>query len=163
MNSLGERIASYRKKINLTQENLAEKCSVTPQAVSKWENDIAAPDIMLVPVLSKLFNITCDELLGVQKRETIAIDPELIDTNKLLLKIKVSSGKGDKVNINLPLSIAEIMLKSGVINSISTDKNSDWINNIDFNQIFILVRSGAIGKLVEVQSANGDNVEIWVE
>ena len=40
MNSLGEKIAHYRRKAGLTQEQLAEKCSVTAQAVSKWENGI---------------------------------------------------------------------------------------------------------------------------
>ena len=69
MTTIGQRIAYYRKKANLTQEELAEKCSVTPQAVSKWENDISAPDISLFPVLAKLFNVTCDELMGVE-RET---------------------------------------------------------------------------------------------
>lgn len=64
MTTIGQRIAYYRKKANLTQEELAEKCSVTPQAVSKWENDISAPDISLFPVLAKLFNVTCDELLA---------------------------------------------------------------------------------------------------
>lgn len=43
MNTLGQRIAYYRKKAGLTREELAEKCSVTPQAISKWENDISAP------------------------------------------------------------------------------------------------------------------------
>ena len=43
MNILGQRIAYYRKKAGLTREELAEKCSVPPQAVSKWENDISAP------------------------------------------------------------------------------------------------------------------------
>ena len=43
MNILGQRIAYYRKKAGLTREELAEKYSVTPQAVSKWENDISAP------------------------------------------------------------------------------------------------------------------------
>ena len=38
LDTLDERIAFYRKKCGLTQEELAEKCSVTPQAVSKWEN-----------------------------------------------------------------------------------------------------------------------------
>lgn len=163
MSSLGERITNYRKKINLTQEGLAEKCSVTPQAVSKWENDIAAPDITLIPVLAKLFNTTCDELLGVQRAETTTIDPQLIDINKMLLKIKVFSADGDKVNINLPLSIAEIMLKAGVMNSVKVGTDGDWMKNIDFNQVFTLAKSGVIGKLVEVQSAEGDSVEIWVE
>ena len=64
MNTLGQRISYYRKKLSLTQEELAEKCSVTPQAVSKWENDVSAPDISLIPVLAELFGISCDELLG---------------------------------------------------------------------------------------------------
>ena len=51
MNTLGQRIAYYRKRAGLTQEELAEKCSVTPQAVSKWENDISSPDISLLPTL----------------------------------------------------------------------------------------------------------------
>lgn len=64
MNTLGQRIAYYRKRAGLTQEELAEKCSVTPQAVSKWENDISSPDISLLPTLSRLLNVSCDELLG---------------------------------------------------------------------------------------------------
>lgn len=50
MNTLGQRIAHYRKSSALTQEELAEKCGVTAQAVSKWENDVNAPDISLLPL-----------------------------------------------------------------------------------------------------------------
>ena len=39
MDTLGKRIAYHRKNLGLTQEQLAEKLGVTPQAVSKWEND----------------------------------------------------------------------------------------------------------------------------
>lgn len=41
--TLGKRIASLRKKADLTQEELAEKLDVSPQAVSKWENDMVLP------------------------------------------------------------------------------------------------------------------------
>lgn len=47
--TLGQRIAELRKKEGLTQEELAEKLGVSPQAVSKWENDISCPDIMSIP------------------------------------------------------------------------------------------------------------------
>ena len=161
MNSLGERIAYYRKKKELTQEQLAEKCTVTAQAVSKWENDVTSPDITLIPALAELFGITCDELLGVQRAEVALVDPELVDINKALFRLRVLSSEGDKVNINLPLGLAEVFLKSGVvkIDGVANDK----LQNIDFAQIISLVKMGAKGKLLEVQSADGDIVEGWVE
>lgn len=60
----GERIASYRKALGLTQEGLAQKIGVTNQAVSKWEADQCCPDIMLLPVLADVFGVTLDELFG---------------------------------------------------------------------------------------------------
>ena len=162
MNSLGERIAFYRKKKGLTQEQLAEKCSVSAQAVSKWENDLTAPDINLVPAIAKLFDVSCDELLGVSRQEVTVIAPELVDLNKMLFRLKVLSKNGDKVNINFPLSIAELVLKSGAFKGMNKD-TSEKIQNIDFSQIISLVKLGAMGKLLEVQSADGDIVEGWVE
>lgn len=163
MNSLGERIAHYRKKAQLTQEQLAEKCSVTAQAVSKWENDLTSPDISLIAPLSALFGITCDELLGVKKEEAVRVDPELIDVNKMLLKLKVLSVGGDNVKINLPLSLAEVCLKSGLIKFDGDDIDGNVLKQIDIKQIVQLVQCGAVGKLLEVKSAAGDIVEIWVE
>ncbi len=62
--TLGKRIMSERKKLGLTQDQLADKLGVTAQAVSKWENDQSCPDITMLPKLSDLFGISTDELLG---------------------------------------------------------------------------------------------------
>ncbi len=62
--TLGKRIAQYRKNKGLTQEKLAEALGVTAQAVSKWENDLSCPDINILPRLAEIFGITTDELLG---------------------------------------------------------------------------------------------------
>lgn len=62
--TLGKRIVSHRKRMKLTQDQLAEKLCVTPQAISKWENDISCPDISLLPKIAELFGITTDSLLG---------------------------------------------------------------------------------------------------
>lgn len=59
----GKRIASLRRKIGLSQVELAEKLGVTSQAVSKWECGTALPDIELLLELSDLYNLTVNELL----------------------------------------------------------------------------------------------------
>lgn len=60
----GQLLSKFRKRLGFTQEEVAEKVGVTPQAVSKWENDISAPDISALPILADIFNVTTDELLG---------------------------------------------------------------------------------------------------
>ncbi len=62
--SIGKRIAVHRKRLGLTQDQLAERLGVTAQAVSKWENDQSCPDITTIPRLAEIFGITTDELLG---------------------------------------------------------------------------------------------------
>lgn len=62
--TLGKRIVANRKRIGLTQDQLAERLGVTAQAVSKWENDQSCPDIAMLPKLSEIFGITTDALLG---------------------------------------------------------------------------------------------------
>lgn len=158
MNTLGQRIAYYRKRAGLTQEELAEKCSVTPQAVSKWENDISSPDISLLPTLSRLLNVSCDELLGAVRTAAQVVPEELRDFDKCLIKIRVLSADGDEVNVNLPLSLAELFLESSDL-----DVAGDALNKIDISKIIELVKNGAVGKLLEVKSSKGDLVEIWVE
>ena len=46
--TFGKRFQELRKKHQYTQEDIANKLNITPQAVSKWENDISAPDITLL-------------------------------------------------------------------------------------------------------------------
>ncbi len=78
--TLGKRIAALRKNQGWTQEQLGEKVGVSAQAVSKWENDLACPDITTLPLLANLFGVTTDELLGVKQVEPHVVildkDPE---------------------------------------------------------------------------------------
>ena len=65
MTALSERLKLLRKKKDLTQEQLADYMGVSPQAVSRWETGATSPDISALPMLADLFEITVDELLGV--------------------------------------------------------------------------------------------------
>ncbi len=68
--TLGKRIMQNRKRLGLTQDQLAEKLGVTAQAVSKWENNQSCPDISMLPLLAEIFGITTDSLLGHAQKET---------------------------------------------------------------------------------------------
>lgn len=69
MNNLGKRIKELRKKNDLTQEKLADFLGVTYKAVSKWECGLTTPDISLIVPMARLFNVTTDEILGMQSSE----------------------------------------------------------------------------------------------
>lgn len=62
--TMGDRIKFHRKRLGLTQEQLAERLGVSAQAVSKWENNLSCPDISILPELASIFGISVDALLG---------------------------------------------------------------------------------------------------
>ena len=59
---LGKKIKQLRYRAGLTQEQLAERMGVGPQAVSKWETAVAMPDIAALPLLAETFGVSIDEL-----------------------------------------------------------------------------------------------------
>ena len=59
---LGKKIRQLRFKADLTQEQLADRIGVAAQSVSKWENDVAMPDITTLPLLAEIFGVSIDDL-----------------------------------------------------------------------------------------------------
>ncbi|MBR5780042.1 MAG: helix-turn-helix transcriptional regulator [Clostridia bacterium] len=74
---LSENLKKLREEKGLTQSELADELSVTPQSVSRWEKGLAYPDIEKLPQLSKLFDVTIDELMGNVKSKLHTITQEL--------------------------------------------------------------------------------------
>lgn len=64
---IGKRIRELRRARNITQENLGELLGVSFQSVSRWEADVCYPDMELLPVLGKIFDVTVDYLIGVDQ------------------------------------------------------------------------------------------------
>lgn len=80
---IGAYIKELRIKNNMSQSQLAQKLSVTNQAISKWENGRGIPDIEMLKQLSTIFNVKVDDLInGESKRKN--------NNNKKLLLILVS-------------------------------------------------------------------------
>ena len=162
--TLGKRIAALRTQKDLRQDDIAQLLDISPQAVSKWENDQTCPDIGLLPKLAQILGVTTDELLsGKQELQEVRVLPpeERKDIKDMLLRIIVDSSDGDKVRINLPMALVQVALDMGT--EMPQISGKEALKNIDLNQIMELVRQGAIGNLVEVESVDGDTVRIFVE
>jgi len=166
--SIGRRIYELRRNKGMTQEQLAEVMNVSAQAVSKWENDVSCPDVAALPALARELGVTVDELLGGNTQPTVQLVPEKDrDVSKLILRISVDSVDGDRVRVNLPLAIVKAALDIGLavpqlVNAVGEDgKNA--LANVDWMQLFAMAEKGVIGKLVEVESKDGDSVSVTVE
>ena len=178
--TLGRRIARLRLEYGMTQERLAMKMGVTAQAVSKWENDLSAPDIMLLPELARTLGVTVDELLEGRKSQGIvpaepapepaseavpspAPEAAPVDGSRpKKLHIQVDSSDGDVVNINVPLGMASAVLGvssklPGVVNLNLNDAD------VDMTLIAEAIKHGEKGTLVEIDSGDGDHVTISLE
>ena len=67
---IGDNIKFYRKKNQLTQDDIAEACNVTRQAVSKWENGESLPTVDNLCALSRLLHTSVDDILiGEKERD----------------------------------------------------------------------------------------------
>lgn len=66
-------IKFFRKKLNMTQEQLAEKLSVTRQTVAKWESGEAVPNISDCISMAQIFQITLDDLVRDMKEEELIL------------------------------------------------------------------------------------------
>lgn len=161
--TLGKRIAELRRQRGLTQDQLAEAMNVSPQAVSKWENDLSCPDITMLPGLADYFHVTIDFLMRGEPTDEVRMVPaeQRKNVDDMILKLYVLSSDGDKVKMNLPIPLVQAAITLGVQPSMLGGK--DVLKDIDLEAILKLVEKGLVGKLLELQSAEGDIVEITVE
>ena len=163
--TIGKRIAALRREKNLKQDDLAQMLVVSPQAVSKWENDQTCPDISLLPKLAKILGVSVDELLSgkqeLQPVVTLVPEDQRKDIKDMTLRIVVDSADGDKVRVNLPMALVLLAMEMGM--EMPQVSGNDALKDIDWAQVMELVRHGVMGNLIEVESADGDIVRIFVE
>lgn len=63
-NSMSDQLQRLRKAKGITQEEMAATLGLSYQAISKWENHAAFPDIQMIPKIAEYFDVTIDELFG---------------------------------------------------------------------------------------------------
>jgi len=162
--NLDEKLSERRRALQMTQEEVAEKLGITPQAVSKWENGAACPDISLLPTIAKLYGTSIDELLSDEPLGTVEYLPQekRKNFNDMVFRILVNDD-GDKIKVNIPMPLVKLVLESGM-------KPEHWnsqlgkadLSGIDFAALVTMVENGVIGRLVEIEESGGTNIVIEV-
>ncbi len=160
--TMGEKINDLRKLRKMTQDELAEKMGVSSQAVSKWEKDISIPDLPILVELSEFFNVSLDELVK-ERDETVRYVPMEArkNINEMFLRVNILSVEGDKVKVNLPLVFVKMAADMKI--ELPEFNGSEILKGLDLHMIISLIENGAIGKIVEIESSQGDIVEVMVE
>jgi len=187
--SIGSRIAKLRRDKGITQDQLAERMGVSPQAVSKWENGIACPDISLLPALAGFFGISIDELLtgnghtpaqapaweAPPRRQEpngngcappgaaafVGSEPMLPARNeKDVVKIRVRTAAGDTVQVSLPLRMVEAVVRFG--SRLALPIGGIDLSGIDLNEVLRAVEAGASGEIVDVQKPSGEHITVVI-
>ncbi len=164
MKTLGTKIAEYRKLKGMTQDELAKRLNVSAQAVSKWENDLSIPDLTILIELADLFNVSLDELIRQKENNEVVrmVDEKLRKPiEEMMLKVIVDSKDGDKVRVNLPMTLIKAGLALGM--TMPEVNGKEALMGIDMEQILNLVEQGLTGRLIEVDTADGEHVEVFVE
>lgn len=166
--TIGKKLYELRKQSGFTQDYVAEKLGVSAQAVSKWENDIACPDIMTLPSIAQLYCITIDELFNNDDiQSNVKYEkPEQINEEDLVLRVYVDTVHGDKIKVTLPYLVVKEFVKAGKnISAVvgGTVVSGVDLSGIDFDLIFGMVANGVLGEIVNVQTQNNDIVRVVVE
>jgi len=114
LKDMGKLISEKRKQAGLTQEALAEKLGITPQAVSKWENNVGLPDITLLPDIASVLKVSIDDMFKIKKQRQIAEFPKTLNNMDFICSIGnkacYSTKEVEKVDTN-----GKIYFKDGSI------------------------------------------------
>lgn len=68
LQQIGSRLSICRQNRNMTQEELANRLGITPQALSKWERGVSLPDTSMLPDIARILEISADYLLGINRQ-----------------------------------------------------------------------------------------------
>lgn len=79
------------------------------------------------------------------------------------LKIRVVSKDNDNINVNVPLKLVKAVLKTGHSIAASIPQSEKYVKDIDINLLIEAIDSELVGQIVDVQSANGDSVAVFIE
>lgn len=118
---IANRLLQYRKKHNLSQEELASQIGVSRQAVSKWERAEASPDTDNLILLAKLYGVSLDELLQGQEEPQVKEEKVEEENNTYNETEKENFTRSDKVSFKNGIHIhdkngdkVDISFKDGI-------------------------------------------------
>lgn len=136
---LGEKISICRQNKNMTQETLAGKLGITPQALSKWERGMSLPDVSMLADLARILEVSVDWLLGL----------ELPGTER-----KSGTGLQESIGNFLRNSLEPLELKFGVgLTTVWVEDNNGFVEIVDRLRCD-LAKQGTLMPIVRIMDDN---------
>ena len=163
--SIGKNIAYFRKKKGFTQSELGELLGVSNQAISKWESEMTMPDVMLLPQIAKVLEVTLIDLYeDTFPDEALETNPKTISStvenghieNRRILAIRVQAD-GANVTTKMPVSAIKSVLGNQLL--------QQYLGDCEDNQLEALLAmldQNMTGTLVNAVTEEG-SVTISVE
>lgn len=163
--TFGRRIQTLRKEQAFTQDALAERMGISPQAVSKWENDQSCPDILSLPQLARELHTTVDFLLTGESGNTLPVKP-CKKPEEMIVRISITD-EDFHTCVNLPFTVFRLGALYNMLSftfhadegDIHVEQTAKAMAGVDFRHIVALIESGVTGTLVNVP----DVLTIWTE
>lgn len=169
--TLGRRIQALRKQQGLTQDALGELMGVSAQAVSKWENDQSCPDIMTLPQLARVLEVSVDLLLTGTERAAAPAAPAK-RPEELIIRIAIEEDTGTRVCVNLPFIVFRHAAMHGMLSvtynptdgadEVDFNATAQRLKQLDFKTIAQMIESGVTGKILDLNE-DGDRLTVWTE
>lgn len=142
MVSIGKKLKALRKLKGITQEELSEVLHISYQAISKWENGLAQPDISIIPVIANYFAVTIDELFG-YKLNALSNKERFIQfmVNNGMLKTEVENDDSNhEIKFSINTEKFETNAQIAKVGGFFADFIKD--NNIEFDTLIGLAYHG---------------------
>ena len=83
--------------------------------------------------------------------------------DQLTLRVRVIGNEGDKIKVNVPMPLVKVALELGMDIIPGVNPGMEGFKNFDLNQVMELAERGLIGRIVEMESADGSRVEVVVD
>ena len=150
---IGKFIAEHRKRLGLTQMQLAEMLNITDRAVSKWERGKAMPDASIMLELCRILQITVNDLLH---GEVVTMENYQEQSEKLLLEMAKQKEAADKqlLSLEILIGIFSVIILLGFMMIASLVPMADWLRICLIAAGFVLGLTG-VGFALKIEQSAG--------
>lgn len=116
----------------------------------------------LTRILTMVQDGTISVEQGTELIELLKTSPLKESTDKIL-RVRIQSDQTEKVEVNLPITLAKILLQTSEQILPNIPQLKDYVTQIDLAQLSYAVEHELTGTIVDIQSANGDYISIFIE
>lgn len=100
---------------------------------------------------------------ALKERETDGTETKPVTYGGKMLKIRVNSHENDQVSVNLPVKLVKVLVAAGVNIASSVPDSEKYMKDVDVNLILEAIENDLDGKIVDIQSKEGDIVTVTIE